>query len=168
MLLIGFIFTPTLVIKEYRILTVGQKSINGISVSELSSIIFIRTMATPLLAETIRCKRGKDKLVILGFIYTLNKSNGELYHWVCENRGHCKARLSSKINLSIVKPKDSNGIIDSHTHGPDMSRIEMLKGYDLMRERADHISDESTRAIFASGVDFSHHGRFRESFNQCT
>ena len=34
-----------------------------------------------------------------------------------------------------------------------MSRIEMLKGYDLMRERADHISDESTRAIFASGVE---------------
>ena len=29
-------------------------------------------MATPLLAETIRSKRGKDKLVILGFIYTLN------------------------------------------------------------------------------------------------
>ena len=110
-------------------------------------------MATPLLAETIRSKRGKHKLVILGFIYTLNKSNDELYHWVCENLGHCKTRLSSKINLSIVKPKDSNGIIDSHTHGPDMSRIEMLKGYDLMRERADHISDESTRAIFASGVE---------------
>ena len=111
-------------------------------------------MATPLLADNIRSKRGKDKLVILGFIYTLNKSNDdELYHWVCGNRGHCKARLSSKINLSIVKPKDSNGIIDSHTHGPDMSRIEMVIGYDLMRERADHISDESTRAIFASGVE---------------
>ena len=43
-------------------------------------------MVTPLLAESIRSKRGKDKFVILGFIYTLNKSNKELNHWVCENR----------------------------------------------------------------------------------
>ena len=110
-------------------------------------------MATPVLAESIRSKRGKDKLVILGFIYTLNKSNNELNHWVCENRGHCKARMSTKIDLSIVKSRDSNEILDSHTHGPDISRIEMLKGYNLMKERASSNSDESTRAIFASRVE---------------
>ena len=36
--------------------------------------------ATPILAETIPSKRGKDKLVILGFLNTLNRSNNEIYH----------------------------------------------------------------------------------------
>ena len=110
----------------------------------------IKNMVTPLLAESIRSKRGKDKFVILGFIYTLNKSNKELNHWVCENRGHCKARISTTIDM---KPRDSNEILDSHTHGPDISRIEMLKGYNLLKECASSNSDESTRAIFASGVE---------------
>ena len=59
------------------------KSIKSISVLVISLII--RNMATPLLAESYRSKRGKDKLIILGFIYTINKSNNELNHWVCEN-----------------------------------------------------------------------------------
>ena len=112
--------------------------INLISIKSISVLIIsliIRNMATPLLAESIRSKRGKDKVVILGFIYTLNKSN-ELNHWVCENRGHCKARISTTIDLSIMKLRDSNEILDNHTHGPDISRIEMLKGYNLMKERA--------------------------------
>ena len=43
-------------------------------------------------------------------------------------------------------------IQNSHTHGPDTPRIEMLKGYNQMKERADGYSEESTRLIFAYGV----------------
>ena len=84
-------------------------SIKSISVLDISLII--RNMATPFLAESIRSKRGKDKLVILGFIYTLNKSNDQLNHWVCENRGHCKARISTKIDLTIVKGISTKSLI---------------------------------------------------------
>ena len=53
-------------------------------------------MTTRLIAETIRSTRAKDKLVIIGFIYTLNKSTAELEHWVCEKHGRCKARITTK------------------------------------------------------------------------
>ena len=61
--------------------------------------------------------------------------------------------MSTKIDLLIVKPRDSSEILDSHTHVPDNSRIEMLKGYNLKKERASSNSGESTSAIFASGVE---------------
>ena len=53
-------------------------------------------MATNLIAETIRSTRGKDKL-------TINKSTSELQHWVCEKRSHCKARVTTNVNLVIIK-----------------------------------------------------------------
>ena len=114
------------------------------------NITFILT--SPLIAETIRSKRGKDKLVIFGFIYTFNKAPEEFKHWVCEKRGQCKARLTTSHELAIVNLIDIIEIQDSHTHSFDKPRIEMLKGYNQMKERASQNSEESTRSIFASGV----------------
>ena len=108
-------------------------------------------MATQLIADTLRSTRSKDKLVIIGFIYTLNKST-ELEHWVCEKRGQCKARVTIGDGLVIVKPNCIKDIQDSHTHGPDVPRIDMLKGYNRMKERANENLEESTRSIFSNGV----------------
>ena len=110
-------------------------------------------MATPLNAEIIKSTRGKDKLVLLGFIYTLNRSTTGLKHWNCEKRSECKARITTNSDLSIVKPQNSSEIFDTHPHAPDMLRIEMLKGYTKMKERADQNSEENTRSIFAYGVE---------------
>ena len=109
-------------------------------------------MASPIIAETIRSKRGKDKLVLFGFIYTLNRSTEEFQHWLCEKRGQCKARLTTRSDLVVVKPCDMIQIQETHTHGSDKPRIEMLNGYNQMKERASQNSEESTRSIFASGV----------------
>ena len=79
-----------------------------------------------LIADTIRSTRGKDELTIKnGFIYTMNKSTNELQHWVCEKRGHCKARVTTNTNLVIMRLNPEE-IQDSHTHSPDIPRIEML------------------------------------------
>ena len=109
-------------------------------------------MASPSIAETIRSKRGKDKLVIFGFIYTLNRATEESQHWVCEKRGQCKARLTTSQELAIVNPIHIIEIQESHTHSSDKPRIEMLKGYNQMKGRASQNSEESPRSIFASGV----------------
>ena len=101
-------------------------------------------MATPLNAEIIKSTRGKDKLVLLGFIYTLNRSTTGLKHWNCEKRSECKARITTNSDLSIVKLQNSSEIFDTHPHAPDMLRIEMLKGYTKMKERADQNSEENT------------------------
>ena len=93
-------------------------------------------MANNLIVETIRSTRGNDKLTINGFIYTINKSTSELQHWVCEKRGHCKARVTTNANLVIMKLNPEE-IQNSHTHGPYTPRIEMLKGYNQTKERAD-------------------------------
>ena len=66
-------------------------------------------MATKIIAETIRSTRGKDKLIINGFIYKMNKSTSELQHWVCEKRRHCKARVTTNANLVIMKLNPEQG-----------------------------------------------------------
>ena len=92
-------------------------------------------MATNIIAETIRSTRGKDKLIINGFIYKMNKSTSELQHWVCEKRRHCKARVTTNANLVIIKLNPEE-IQNSHTHGPDTLRIEMIKGYNQIKQGA--------------------------------
>ena len=109
-------------------------------------------MASPIIAETIRSKRGKDKFVLFGFLYTLNRSTEEFQHWVCEKRGQCKARLTTRSDLVVVKPCDMIQIQETHTHCSYKPRIEMLNGYNQMKERASQNSEESTRSIFVSGV----------------
>ena len=64
-------------------------------------------MASPSIAEIIRSKRGKDKLALFGFIYTLNRSTEEFQHWVCEKRGQCNARLTTRSDLVVMKPCDT-------------------------------------------------------------
>ena len=63
-------------------------------------------MVTPLKAEIIKSKRWKAKLVLLGFIHTLNRLSTNFKHWICEKRGICKARVTTKNDLSIVKPQN--------------------------------------------------------------
>ena len=93
-------------------------------------------MATPIIAEKIKSTRSKDKITIHGFIYTLNKSTNQFKHWVCQKRGTCKARITTNCVMVITKPKNFTEILESHTHGPDMVRIDMLRGYNNMEERA--------------------------------
>ena len=47
----------------------------------------------------------------------MNKSTNELKRWVCEKRGHCKARVTTSANLVIMKLNPEE-IQNSHTHGP--------------------------------------------------
>lgn len=108
-------------------------------------------MAHPLTIEIIKSSRGKDKATIQGFAYTLAKSSEDVLIWLCVKRGECKARIHTKNNV-VIKPLLINDLHYSHSHGSDPIRIEMLKGYNNIKERASK-SEESTRLILSYGID---------------
>ena len=76
---------------------------------------------------------------------------GDIQQWVCEKRGVCKARMHSRNSL-LIKPSLPNEVHASNTHGSDPSRIEMLKGYNYVKERSKD-SEESARAILSIGIE---------------
>ena len=86
-------------------------------------------MATPLTSfsvERITSERKKDKASIQVFFYTLNRKSHDVEYWVCEKRGICKARLHTH-NNQVVKPTDPSKIQSEHSHGSDISRVDMLE-----------------------------------------
>ena len=77
-------------------------------------------MATPLnkmVIQKIKSNRNKDKAVVNGFIYSLNRTLGDIQYWVCELRGKCTARKNTN-NCIITRPTDFAQIEQDHTHAP--------------------------------------------------
>ena len=107
--------------------------------------------AAPLTIEFLKSRRGKEKAIFQGFVYTLTKSSSEVQQWVCEMRGVCKARMHTRGDV-IIKPTVLNNIYSSHTHGSDPVRIDMLKGYNKVKERSID-SEESTRVILSYCIE---------------
>ncbi|KAI6655445.1 hypothetical protein LOD99_2280 [Oopsacas minuta] len=101
--------------------------------------------------ELIKTIRGKDKATFQGFVYTLTKSSLGVQQWVCENRGTCKACMYTKGDENI-KPTQINDIYSSHMHGSNPVRIEMLRGYNIVKERSIN-SEESARVFLSHGIE---------------
>ena len=97
----------------------------------------------PVIIDKIKSERNKDKASTQGFLYTLHRSVNGKEHWVREKHGICKARLQT-LNDNIIKPENPSEIQSQHSHGPDIARVEMLKGYNVLKiaarnsERWDH------------------------------
>ena len=90
---------------------------------------------TTLNIELIKSTKGKNNALIAGNQY-----------WLCEQRETCKARLTTSPDGAILIPSLFTEILISHTHGPNPARSEMLRGYQLMKDRA-LVSGEKTRTI---------------------
>ena len=83
-------------------------------------------MATAISIEKIKSKRNKDKAIAEGFLYNLNRINGEVYYWVCEKRGECNARINTRNDI-IIKPTDIIQLVNDHTHAPSQEASECYK-----------------------------------------
>ena len=70
--------------------------------------------------------------------------------WVCEKRGVCKARLHTRDN-QVIKPTFIDEIHSSHNHGSDPARIDMLKGYNALKQHSLN-SEECTKVILSSRI----------------
>ena len=109
------------------------------------------TASTQLTVEMLKTSTNKDKACIDGIIYTLSRSTSAGSNWVCEKCGTCKARLTTQ-DRNVIKPSDMTDIHSSHTHAPDCSRVEMIRGLNTMKYRATN-SNDSTRSILATGLE---------------
>ena len=89
-----------------------------------------------------------------GFLYNLNRINGEVYYWVCVKRGECNARINTRNDI-IVKPTDIIQLVNDHTHSPSQERIEMLQAYSTIKSTAKN-SEQSTRAILSTSLETMH------------
>ena len=89
----------------------------------------------------MKSRRGKEKAIFQGFVYTLTKSSSEVQQWVCEMRGMCKARMHTRGDV-IIKPTVLN----------DPVRIDMPKGYNKVKERSID-SEESTRVFLSYRIE---------------
>ena len=58
-----------------------------------------------MVIKKIKSNRNKDTAVVNGFIYSLNRTSGDLLHWECELRGKCNDRINTR-NDNIKKPTD--------------------------------------------------------------
>ena len=104
--------------------------------------------------QRIHSIRKKDKAAVNGYFYSLHRASGDTLQWVCEKRGTCNPRLHT-IHDIVVKPADPDDISSNHTHGPDQSRIEMVKTYDKIKQQATE-SEMSTRLILSTGTKSLH------------
>ena len=75
-------------------------------------------------------------------------------HWVCEKRGICKARLQT-LNDNVIKPENPSVIQSQHSHGPDIARVEMLKGYNDLKIAARNSEVSTRNLLFISVVNFT-------------
>lgn len=112
------------------------------------------TATNQTLIEKIKSKRNKDKAIAEGFLYNLNRINGEVYYWVCEKRGECNARMNTRNDI-VIKPVDITLLANDHTHAPSQERIEMLRAYSKIKSTATQ-SEQSTRTILSTSLEVMH------------
>ena len=101
--------------------------------------------------ERIKSNRNKEKAVVEVYIYTLNKTNGNIQYWACEQRGKCSARINTTDDY-IMKPTSIEQKVEDHTHAPIPGRIDMLKSYSNLKTAAAN-SEQSTRGILSTALE---------------
>ena len=108
-------------------------------------------MAEDLTQQSFRLtksQRGGEKLLERGYIYGMQRRAGDVTHWLCEQRGICKARIHTK-GMEVVKRTNE------HTHAPNeqnfLSCCETKAGIKRRaRESQDsshHIVSESVQTV---------------------
>lgn len=92
----------------------------------------------------IKSERGKDKLILKGYIYVLEKQGFNKLIWKCENyqKIKCKGRLHV-CNDEIIKEF-------KHNHVPDCAKVEVWKTINELKEKAIERPDLKTRAVLGT------------------
>ncbi|KAI6655653.1 hypothetical protein LOD99_1793 [Oopsacas minuta] len=110
-------------------------------------------MAEPLDQPTfrlIKSQRGGDKLLENGFLFGVQRRVGDVTHWLCEQRGVCKARVHTK-GMVIVKRTNE------HSHGPDEQTADCCEAKAGMKRRARE-SQDSTHHIVGESLQTASEG----------
>ena len=76
-------------------------------------------MSTPII-EFSQTSKGKRLLICDGYAYNLNKDNGKVKYWRCEERP-CSAAIHTDKNYQFLALKGA------HDHLPSPERIEIME-----------------------------------------
>ena len=95
----------------------------------------------------IKSQRGGNKLLERGYIYGMQRRAGDVTHWLCEQRGICKARVHTK-GMEVVKRTNE------HTHAPNEqdescceTKAEIKRRARESQDSSHHIVSESVQII---------------------
>lgn len=89
--------------------------------------------------------KGKDKIILEGFAYEIEKSVNNSFYWRCEEKREkkCAGRLITVANNGVHTVKKNNG---NHNHASSGVRANVLKAIENLRDRA-HSSEERPSQI---------------------
>ena len=99
---------------------------------------------------SIYCSRVLEAKIKQQFKVLCINYTKTIQQWIYEKRGVCKARMHTR-NDQLIRPILLHEIHTSYTHGSDPACVEMLKGYNYVKQRS--IDSESTRAILSILVE---------------
>jgi len=97
----------------------------------------------PLVVPTTR---GKEKLLLDGHAYIMDKRNGQASFWRCDKKGghglltRCNGRLKTIDGKVVATP----GL---HSHPPDLHRIELLKTQHILKLRINEYTGDDKDII---------------------
>jgi hypothetical protein len=83
---------------------------------------------TTTAAEFIPTNKGGRKLVLDGYLFVLNRKSTDRAFWRCSNFKTCPATVVLSLEDAII----STG--KDHTHGPEKTKIEILKRTIALKE----------------------------------
>src|SRR5688572_28024304 len=98
--------------------------------------------------ETVASIRGKNKVVLNGYVYVKQKNlANDLISFECERRrgsgttlSECKAKVKLNADLSVVS------YLHEHTHAADSGHVEVLKVRASIKRKAEE-TDETSQQI---------------------
>ena len=95
--------------------------------------------------EFIESQRGFHKLAYKGYFYTKHRvlTSGAT-SWLCEQRSHCKSRMTILDGTATAEPS-------MHTHAPDCAHIEAQKVRRELKRRAT-FTQESTQQLLSEAT----------------
>ena len=84
----------------------------------------------------ITSQRGGEKLTEGGYVYGKLRNVGEITHWLCVQRGLCRAILHTQ-GLGIVKRTNE------HSHPPDEASVSCSEVKGIIKRKAKDSQDSS-------------------------
>jgi hypothetical protein len=92
--------------------------------------------------ETVKSTRGGDKLVVTGFLFTLDKTRDNIVHyWHCDQKRKFKCKVTAQTELTDGQ-HFLTGTSGEHTHEAIASRVSLLKACNQLKEAAKTTNDK--------------------------
>jgi MULE transposase domain/FLYWCH zinc finger domain len=97
--------------------------------------------------EMVSSIRNKNKINVRGYLMVKDKNRDHSYYWCCEKRD----MLGCRGRATTILTEDQHHLVKAseHNHAPDASRVKVVKGINLLKERAQQTNEQPAQVIQA-------------------